>query len=146
MAAESVSVPVPCLSSVEMGVSMGSDTATLPAPRNVMPGVPVDASNAFPLETLKVSVSASLATDAAALRRIAPVRLLLLVPLASILRIAPVDVTPVPEIVSGSPIEMPSPLTCNAAPESTVVPVPVLPSARPLLATTTPAEIVVAPV
>ena len=111
-----------------------------------MPGVPVDASKAFPLETLKVSVSASLATDAAAPRMTAPVRLLLLVPLASRLRIAPVEVMPVPEIVSGSPIETPSPLTCSAAPESTVVPVLALPSARLLLATTTPAEIVVAPV
>ena len=111
MAAARVSVPVLCLSSVEIGVSMGSDTVTLPAPRNVMPGVPVDASKAFPLKTLKVSVSASLATDAAAPSVTAPVMVLSFVaPAVSMLRIAPVAEMPVPEIVMGSPIDKLAPL------------------------------------
>ncbi|MFM7897644.1 MAG: hypothetical protein ACKO97_01585, partial [Actinomycetota bacterium] len=56
-------------------------------------------------ETSNVKVSASLPTDAVAPSVIAPVIVLLLVPVASRLRIAPVDVMPVPEIVNGSAID-----------------------------------------
>ena len=62
-----------------------------------------------------------------------------------VLRIAPADDTPDPVIVSGSATVIP-PDTDNAAPDDTVVPVPVPPNADALLIATTPAEIVVAPV
>jgi len=62
-----------------------------------------------------------------------------------VLRIAPADDTPDPVIVSGSATVIP-PDTDNAAPDATVVPVPVPPNADALLIATTPAETVVAPV
>jgi hypothetical protein len=65
------------------------------------------------------------------------------------LRIAPVEETPVPEIVMGSPIDKLAPLTCNAAPEFTVVVeyvAPFLPKLSEFDTTTTPSEIVVDPV
>ena len=71
---------------------------------------------------------------------------MLLVPVASRFRIAPVVEIPVPEIVKGSAIESPAPLTCTAAPDDTVVPVDDPPNADAVVATTTPAAIDVVPV
>ena len=133
---------------VLIGVSMGSATVTLPTPTNVRVGVPEDASKALPESTLNVSVSASLPTDAFAPSNTAPARELLFVPVASRLRNAPKTELPVPEIVSGSPITRPAPLTCSSAPDATSVRSddPADPPSDELsVTTTTPAEIVVIP-
>jgi hypothetical protein len=94
----------------------------------------------------RVSVLASLTTDALASSVIAPVIELLFVPVASRFRIAPFVEIPVPEIVNDSAIDAPSALMCTAAPVTTVVAPAVVPRAELLLATITPLLTEVAPV
>ncbi len=116
-------MPVPCLVSVEIGVSIGSETAMFPAPTNVRVGVPVVASNELPV-TSNVSVPVVLPTVAFAASVTAPVTVLLFAELSK----APVEEIPAPEIVKGSGTDSPEPTNVTAAPDSTVVP----PDARPV--------------
>ena len=146
MTAPNVSVPAPDFVSVEIGVAIGSDTTTLPAPTKVMVGVPVAAPNAEPDATLNVSAPSSLPIDEFAASVTAPVIEFVSAPAVDTLRIAPVEELPVPDTVNGSGIESPVPDTFTAAPQLTVVPELLAPNEDELLATAVPLEIVVAPV
>ena len=146
MTAPNVSVPAPDFVSDKIGVAIGSDTTTLPAPTKVMVGVPVDAPNAEPDATLNVSAPSSLPIDELAASVTAPVIEFVSAPAVDTLRITPVEELPVPDTVNGSGIESPVPDTFTAAPELTVVPELLAPNDDELLATAVPLEIVVAPV
>jgi len=148
LAAPSVSVPPPDFSRVVIGVTIASDTVTLPTPVNVIADA-VDAVNAVPEpDTLNVRVPASLAIVVAAPSVIAPVTVLRSSASVARLRIAPLP-PPVPDTVIGSAIDKPVPLRCTAAPlditvfsETDAEP----PSDEFAVSTTTPAVIEVDPV
>ena len=142
MVLDSVSVPEPDMVTLPAPVTF-PEIVVLPTPAMVrcLPDAVVTAV-AFD----RVSVSASLTTEALALSVIAPVIELSFVPVASRFRIAPVVEIPVPEIVNASPTDKLTPLMCTAAPEATVVAPAVVPRAELLLTTITPASTDVAPV
>jgi hypothetical protein len=126
--------------SVEIGVSIGSDTVMLPAPVKVIAGVPDEASKALP-EVSNVNVPAVLPTVAAVLRVTELVTVLVFAKLSS----APLP-EPLPPIVNGSAIERPEPSKCTAPVLATSVTPSVVPSAKFLATLNTPAVTLVVPV
>ena len=140
MIASVTNTPAPDLVNVEIGVSIGSDTVMLPAPVNVIAGVPLVASNALP-KVSNVNVPAELPIVAAALSVTAPVTVLLLAKLSN----AP-EPEPLAAIVNGSETESPEPSKCTAPVLLTSVTPAVVPSATFLATLSTPAETLVVPV
>jgi hypothetical protein len=141
LTASVTNTPVPDLVNVEIGVSIGSDTVMLPAPVNVIAGVPLVASNALPEATSKVNVPAELPIVAAAFSVTALVTELLFARLSK----APVP-EPLPPIVKGSETESSEPSKCTAPVLLTSVIPAVVPSAAFLATLSTPAETLVVPV
>ena len=115
--APSDNVPLPDFVNVEIGVAIGSDTVTFPAPTKSMVGVPDEAPNAEPDATSNVNVPAVLPIDEFAASVTAPVMVFEF----ATLTIAPVDEIPVPDTVNGSAIERPLPDTLTTPPEATDV-------------------------
>ena len=116
MMADSVSVPAPDFVSDVIGVDITSNTVTLPAPANAMADA-VDAVNDVPEPgTSNVIVPEVLPTVAAAASVTVPDRELSFARFSN----AP-ELEPEPEIVNGSAMDSPDPLTCTAAFVATVV-------------------------
>ena len=141
MIASVTNTPVPDLVNVEIGVSIGSFTVMLPAPVNVIAGVPLVASKALPEAPSKVNVPAELPIVAAAFSVTALVTELLFARLSK----APVP-EPLPPIVKGSETESSEPSKCTAPVLLTSVIPAVVPSAAFLATLSTPAETLVVPV
>jgi hypothetical protein len=131
--------PLPDFVSVEIGVSIGSDTVMLPAPVKVIAGVPDEASKALP-EVLKVNVPAVLPMVAAAESVTAPVTVLLF----ATFKRAPAP-EPEPAIVNGSATDKLEPSNCTEPVPLTSVRVLELPSATERFTVNTPADTVVRP-
>lgn len=140
-AAPSVNVALLDIVNVEIGVAIGSDTVTFPAPTKSMVGVPDEAPNAEPDATSNVNVPAVLPIDEFAASVTAPVMVFEF----ATLTIAPVDEIPVPDTVNGSPIERFVPDTFTAAPELIVVPADAAPNPLLLLTVTAPALMEIEP-
>ena len=137
-APESVSVPAPSLVSVPVVVPITALIVVSPAPPTVSgcvaPVIPPVAIVSVPAsELIRAPPAPSV---------IAPVQLLLF----ARLRRTPPPLTPVPASVMGSAIVSPLPLISSSAPEATVVPVPVPPSAELFAAASVPTLTLVAPV